>query len=332
MPDSPVVTTMREFKRLLAAREARQVQAMTARWMALESRLAAQIELLARVWLERFQAGEEVSQAALFRFERYQALLAQVQAELEGYAVYADGLIANGQREMLQLGIGHAGAAIDATTGGAVGFMRLPIEAVENMAGLLADGSPLRSLLLNAAKQAECADRMTSALLEGTALGWNPRKTARAMGDGLAGGMDQALTVARSEQLRVYREANRQAMAASGLVAEYMRLVTKDTRTCMACMVRDGERIAVERPLDEHPNGRCAQVPVVVGFEPPQWQSASDWFMTRSAEQQRAMMGTARWEAWRRGEFELSDLAQSVHGREFGPGLRSVALKALVNR
>lgn len=330
MPDSPVVNTMREFKRMLLAREARQVQVMAARWGMVEKRLMSLIELLAREWQARYADGLDVTQAALFRYERYQALLAQAQAEIAAYAEWAAGQISDEQLALMRLGIAHAGAAIDVTTGATIGFNRLPIEAVENMAGLLADGQPLRNLLLNRAKTAEMLDVMSSALLEGTALGYNPRKTARRMADGLARGLDQALTIARSEELRVYREANRRAMAASGLVNEYMRLVTKDTRACMACVVRDGERLPVGRALDEHPNGRCAQVPVVVGFEPPRWESASDWFMTRSAEQQRAMMGPARWEAWRRGEFELGALAQTVHGREFGPGLRRVPLKELV--
>lgn len=330
MADSPVVRLMQEFKRLLRARETAQVAAMTARWLAVERRLMGMIELLAREWQERMLAGQTISQGALFQYQRYQALLGQVQDELGVYAAWADGLITDEQAALARLGLEHAWSAIDMTTGASVGFTRLPVGAIENMAGLLADGSPLRSLLLNAAKQAELVDGMTNALLNGTALGWNPRKTARAMGDGLAGGLDQALTVARSEQLRVYREAGRQAYAASGLVDAYMRLVTKDTRTCMACLVRDGELIPVGRALDEHPNGRCAQVPVVTGYEPPQWTSASDWFRARGPEQQRDMMGARRWEAWQRGEFELSDLAQTAPGREFGPGLREVGLKELV--
>jgi hypothetical protein len=321
-----VVRIVEQFKRDLRAQEARQVAEMVRAWARLEDALMPNIELLARELAER---GTTVSQAALFRMGRYQTLMAQIQTQWGRYQAYALDEVTAGQRAYGILGIEHGVAAIRAS-GVAVSATRLPLEAVENLVGLLADGSPLRSLLMHAATQAEAVDGLTNALLQGTALGWNPRKTAREMADKLAGGLDQALTVARTEQMRPYRLMNLQQYRASGVVSGYRRLATRDTRVCLACLTRDGELIPLNREMDEHPNGRCAQVPVVIGAANPTWQTGQEWFRRQDEATQLSILGPGRFAAWQEGQFELSDLAQTRRDATWGDSLQVTPLADLI--
>ena len=77
-------------------------------------------------------------------------------------------------------------------------------------------------------------DRLGRTLIVGTAQGWNPRKTAARMKGDLAGGLQKALTIARSEQMRVYREATRAQYERSGVVSGQRRLSAHDDRVCPA--------------------------------------------------------------------------------------------------
>lgn len=330
MPDSNVIQVMDDFKVVLLNREAAQMDAMANRWLVLEQRLESSIELLARQMQERQQMGQPVSQGALLRLERYQELLAQINQEWAAYTTYALDTITMGQGQFGNLGVSHALGSLDAAAPGlGVGFDRLPVEAVENMVGLLGNGTPLHTLLLNEAVQAAAVDAMSNALLEGTAFGRNPRKTARLMADGLAGGLNQALTIARTEQLRVYRQAALQQYRASGVVEGYQRLATRDSRTCPACLALDGQTYPLGMEMPEHPNGRCTMVPLVVGFPPPTWQRGPEWLQSQSATVQQEILGKGRYEAWQRGDFALSDLATVQRSAEWGNSLQSTPLKDL---
>lgn len=330
-PESDVIRAMDEFKADLLNREAAQMDAMANRWLDLERRLSGQIELVARQMEERRQMGLPITQNAIFQLERWQDLLAQTQVEWERYAAYALDSITDGQAALGQLGITHAVGALEATAPGiGLTFRRLPVEAVQNMVGLLGNGSPLSTLLMNGATQADAVGAMMQALLEGTALGRNPRKTARLMQDGLARGLNQALNIARTEQLRVWRQMNRQMYQASGVVEGYYRLATRDDRVCKACLSRDGEEFLLEQEMAEHPSGRCAQVPKVRGFAPPTWQAGPQWLRAQPEATQRKVLGRDYFDAWQRGDFALSDLAQESFNTTWGGNLHPTPLKELV--
>src|SRR5690606_14899995 len=119
---------------------------------------------------------------------------------------------------LARLGVAHAENAIT-VQGVTAGFNRLPVEAVELMAGLAGNGSPLRQLLAQSWPLA--ADGLTNELVTGMALGYNPRKVARLMAQGATGSLDRMMVIARTEQLRVYRTANVSSYRASGVVTSY---------------------------------------------------------------------------------------------------------------
>jgi len=329
MPQSEVITVMEQFKRDLLTQEAGQLDAMTRAWLRVEQRLMPRIELLARELAEMKANGDVITQAKLFRLSRYQSLLNQFQVEWLRYQASAIDTITDAQRDLGRIGIAHAADVVQ-VSGVTATFTRLPVEAVENLVGLLGNGSPLQTLLLSNAVKAGAIDGLTTALLEGVALGINPRKVARRMADALAGGLNQALTTARTEQLRVYRQMNLQQYRASGVVESYRRLATKDDRVCPACLSRDGELIPLGREMDEHPNGRCAQVPVVIGIGSPQWQKGPDWFKNQPPEVQQNILGPGRYAAWKDNQFRFEDLATVRSSATWGGSLQTTPLADLV--
>jgi len=178
---------------------------------------------------------------------------------------------------------------------------------------------------------------MTQALMDGTALGWNPRKTARAAlgapglsSGGMARGLGRIMTIARTEQLRVYREASRMQYQASGVVDGYKRISAKDDRVCMACLIADGTFYPLSEPLADHPNGRCALIPCVKGVGRPEWQTGQAWFLEQSEDQQRQTMGAAKYAAWRAGKFDLTSLVQATDDPVWGPSIGVTPLRGLV--
>jgi hypothetical protein len=326
MADPRVVTVMREFKRDLLARETAQMSIMTRRWLQVEKALQGDLDALLRKADEWRKDGREPTRAMIMGEERYRSLIAQANAEARHYQDYAETVIANEQRRLGELGIEHATEAIRAA--GGVAFDILPRDAVEYMTGLCGDGSPLFSLLKGRAIAPDAVNGLTDALVKGIGAGYNPVKVARLMADGLAAGLQKALVIARTEQLRVYRTANVAEYRESGVVSSFKRMATKDKRTCLACLARDGEVIELGREMYDHPAGRCTQVPNIDGLPPTQFQTGAEWFAKQSTSEQREMLG-GYYDAWKDGQFKFSDLARTTHHDTWGDGLRVASLTEL---
>lgn len=326
MADPRVVVVMREFKRDLLAREATQMAVMTRRWLQIEKTLQADLDALLRK-ADQWRADGRAPTAAMIQGEaRYRSLIAQANAEVMRYQRYAQDVIMGQQRDMGELGIEHATEAIRAA--GGVAFDILPRDSLEYMVGLCGDGSPLFSLLKQRAIAPDAVAGLTDALVKGIGAGYNPTKVARMMQDGLALGLQKALVIARTEQMRVYRAANVAQYRESKVVNGFKRMATKDKRTCLACLARDGEIIELEREMYDHPNGRCTSVPNIEGLPPTEFQTGAEWFAKQSVQDQREMLG-GYYDAWKDGQFKFSDLARTTHNDTWGDGLRVPSLGEL---
>lgn len=327
---SQVIETITRFKAALLANEQAQMFQMAQRWLEVERAIEAQIAALAEEYARIRADGRTPSQRDLFAMTRYQSLLAQLQIELRKYTDYAEALIESQQRNYAQLAIQHAAAAIDASVTDAVGvrFDRLPIAATENMVGLAGDGSPLRQLLVDS--WPESAQAMTTELLRSTALGINPRETAHRMTNGTTRTLNRMLTIARTEQLRVYRETSRQAYQASGVVTSYRRLATRDSRTCAGCLAADGQEYELNNEFASHPNCRCALIPVVAGMPMPQpAETTEQWFNRQTEATQRGILGKGRFELWQSGQVGFRDFAAVRQSDTWGDAIVPATLGEL---
>jgi len=332
---------MREFKTGLIAREDSQMREMARRWLQIEDALDAQIAALADEFARRRESGETISQAALYRLERARRLRAQIRAEFEGYVQYADGTLERYQEGSGTLGIDHATQAIQLAyrEGGRIGayFDRLPIDAVQNVVGIAGDGQPLGDLLRqrmirdgDGVELAGVWERLTQTLVDGTALGQNPYKVARAMRDDLAGGLNKALVIARTEGLRPYREMSRSQYEASGVVEGQKRLATHDGDVCGACLADEGTLYGIHAIISDHPQGRCAGVPVVRGMPEVRWTAGEQWFTGQDEAIQRSILGNGRYEAWQERRFAFGNLVTHTDDRVWGAGITPTPLGQLV--
>lgn len=262
---SRIDAVLARFRQRIFDREATTIQRLTDSWLAVERALEPQMTALAYE-IEQLRAGGQViTQGKLVRLERYKALMAQARAEVEKYTAMTAGEIAQGQRAYWNDGFEYMDESmrllLTTPQGIALPFNRVPTEAVETTIGLSGDGTPLGELLMR--DYPETALKATETLVQGMAQGWNPRKTARALADAFAGNFQRALVVARTEQLRAFREVTAQTFARNADVLDgwYWSSALSAT-TCPICWGLHGSLHPVSEKMESHVNCRCVAVPL----------------------------------------------------------------------
>lgn len=177
-------------------------------------------------------------------------------------------------------------------------------------------------------------EQMRRALVQGVALGENPRQTARAMLDRAEstfnGGLTRATVIARTEMLDAHRSAAAASQFANeDVLAGWVWQATLDRRTCPSCLSKHGSvhDLAQVGPID-HQQGRCARLPKTktwaeLGFEgldepADVLPDAKAWFNALPEADQLAVMGPGRLALLRSGQIEWDDLAT----RRSTPGWR----------
>lgn len=311
----PLVLDVMEAQRaaLLRGDEAA-MREMAQRWLQVEQALQAQVDALA---LELANHQGPLTGAQLVRMRRYVTLQQQIAGELNKYAAYVEGDIrrrqlAAGLEAIEQSSLAISAAAADA--GIQLQFDRLPVASVERMVGLAGDGSPLRAVLADASRVGP--DALAQELITGTALGLNPREIARrAMRQGLGTSLTRMLAISRTEVVRVARQTTQDNYRNSKVVRKYRRVASKSRRTCVACLALDGQEYSLDVPFEEHVNGRCTMIPVLIRGEPVRFQTGREWFEQQPQAVQRQMMGKGRWEMWRDGQVSWNDLI-TIHENE----------------
>lgn len=302
MPEPLVITVMNRFKADLMRREAAQMRSMARRWRQTEAALLDQAELFALRVKENGLTASQLRDAR-FMLDRSQSLLRQARRDLAKYVDYAGPLIETGQRQAAAGGIQSANAAINAIASEAgvnIEFNRLPVAAVENMVGLAGDNSPLTTLLESS--YGAGVDGMFTELIRATALGKNPRETAaRMVREGYSQSLTRMLNIARTEQLRVFKEASLSAYRSSGVVISYLRLATRDTRACAGCLAADGWEYSLDVSFKSHASCRCTLIPNVEGFSSPQWEKGPEWFAGQPDTVQLKMLGPGRYKLYKEG-------------------------------
>lgn len=324
MSEPAVIVAVRQFKNGLMAREANEMAVMSARWVRLEDTLQKLINNLLKELADKRAAGIAVGDP--MQLERYTELLSQTRVQIARYTKWAADRIEGERAALVQLGATQASELITAAkvTGY---FNKLATSAIETMQAMLEANSPVQQLLTGVWPAS--ALNMSQALQDGIALGWGPRQTAKAMMDGLESGLQRVMTITRTEQLRAYRLATSQEYRDSNVVTGWMWVCSKNLNTCAACIAMDGSEHDLNEEFSDHPNGCCTSVPIVLG-EKPEWQTGDDWFKTLSAEQQRSILGDAKYEAWDNGKgFDFAQLAQTAHSDVWGDSVRVASLSEL---
>ena len=260
------------------------------------------------------------------RMERMKSLERQFLTSARKFTDAAGDTITESQRAAV--GLGRRGAEEAVTAGLPPGITtanlsrlgldwnRLPDDAFTNFVGIAADGKPIGNLLAPLGKEA--AEGVKDAIGTGIALGKGPRKTAQLVRVAAGMPLSKALLITRTETNRAFREATRLQYANNSQVVKgYRRRAAQSDRTCMACIALDGTLYALDEPLNEHPNGRCALVPDTITYQdlgldvemPPEPENARDWLGRQPEGTQRKVLGDTRYEAIQRGELHMGQLA-----------------------
>lgn len=205
----------------------------------------------------------------------------------------------------------------------------LPSESIETLLGFLRPDSRLTAKLTSDLGSFG-AQYMSDQLLEGIALGYNPRKIASTISRSLGVPLTYSLTNVRTAQLWSYREATRlNYINNSEIVQKWTWYASLDGRVCLSCVNQHGREYSLTVPLNDHHNGRCAQLPILRDF-PVNIQSGQDWFNNLPASEQQRRMGPAMYQAYRNGEFQFQELSKVYENDVYGEMLQQNSLRGMI--
>lgn len=176
---------------------------------------------------------------------------------------------------------------------------------------------------------ADAQEALRRELVRSVTVGDNPKVAARRMRQRVNGvfngGRNRALTIARTEQLDAYRRAAKVSDQLNKTVLEGWRWIAElGERTCRSCVAMHGREfpVNVDGP-DDHPNGRCARVPITkswadLGFpeldEPADLTpDAEEWFKGQPEEVQRKILTNRGYDEWKAGRYPME---QWTHQRQ----------------
>ena len=310
-----------EFDRLLNAQDASATKQLVRSYQSVSAQLVRDTEALTKI-----AQTQGLKPWQVMRMQRYRELQAQYIQNFDRYAEAAGNVISDRQRDAVNLARRGSeatviaglppGITMDNMANMGLGWNRLPDEAYRNFIGISATGAPLSELLQPIGPLT--AGRIRQTIGTGIALGYGPRKVARQVADTSGMALSRALLISRTEITRAHREASRlDYQNNSQLVKGYRRVATKADSTCVACIALDGTKYPLNEPLNEHPNGRCSMVPDVLDYadlgldverlpEPP---TARDWLENQPELVQRKDLKKARFDAWKKGDIQLNQLA-----------------------
>lgn len=264
------------------------------------------------------QSGQPVPLHWLYEQGRLNTTKALISGEINQYGALAKGTTIALKKKGVQLGEQSGLDQLDATLPEQTPYsFGVPSQgAIESIVGATQKGSPLADLF--AGFGSEAADRVGKILISAITLGDNPRKIARDVEDALDISRSRALTIARTEMLRAYRESALETYRANDDIVEgWLWMSALDARTCAVCISMHGSVHSLDEDLDGHPNCRCTKSPRVKGssFSP---LLGSDWFDDQSEAVQRQILGSnAAYEAYNDGA-SLSDFVGVNHDKDWG--------------
>lgn len=319
-----IVTLAQAHRRRLIARDDAELRRVTAAYGRIYRQMAAEAELLG---VDIADMGT-VTAAQIRKLERYQALLAQMQAELDKFASWLGYELPETARGMVDLAradtIGMLrGYGVRGT------FNNLPTEAIQALLGFLDPEGALYDRLSRLGEYT--ARRVGDMLLEGLTKGLNPRTVARQLvREGLGLGLTDALRMTRTVNLYSYREASRANYQANSDVVEgWIWWCELDDLACPACLSEHGSFHTLDETLNGHYNCRCTPLPKLIGMDGPV-TSSEDWFNQQSEAAQKKIMGKGMLAAYREGKITWGQLIGHHNDDVYGDMVTVPPLKDLV--
>lgn len=329
-------TVANRFRRQIADREPAAMARLMSAYRPVEADLLARIEAFTAKMVnwQAANPGQPIPPGWLFEQRRLQTLKTQLTSTLAGLTESVGGIVTDEQRAAVRAAERQAKAL-------GLDIFKLPTPAIRNLVGFTGDGAPLRELLDTLGPQA--GQIVEDALKVGVAQGWTPDRIAahaRRQLRGVAANDEtprlarRLATIARTETQRAFSEATRETYIQNG-VTHYRWLSSRQPgRTCAACWALDGQLFEVEKPMPKHVNCRCVMVPELNPFsEKPRdiVSSGETHFLKLSEEDQRRVLGDAKWAAYASGDVPtLEDFISVDSSPKWGESRREASLKELL--
>lgn len=309
-----------------------QITALVRAWVQAWDDLGPELEDAVAALLADFEAEGRVTAMNALRHKKLQDALKLAEDRIAELSEFMAETVSHGVDPAVKTGAFNEAELITAQlpdTADALalvqGFDRLPLEAMDAITLRTTERIHALSQPLSQSMQAA----LRAELVRGVSVGANPRVTARRIMDRTQGrfngGLTRAMTIARTETLDAYRAGAQVADEGNAdLLDAWIWTASLSGRTCAACIAKHG----TEYPLDEpgplgHQNCRCARTPKAkswadLGFPGiPEVKSAvpdgEAWFNNLTPDSQRLLLGKGRYEAWKAGDFPMSQWAQLKH-------------------
>lgn len=351
MTTSRLQRAIAKFRADLLAQEASTMRTLDAAHRHVLAAIEPALNRLFDQMVEQLANGEKIPASWLYEANRLTAIKKLISQEMTQFAVLSQMQVSSLKRIAADLGAQAATEFLHASKPPDVAWsFGVPNpKAIADLVATTQAGSPLADLFSGFG--AEAADEAANALLRGVALGKNPRAIAPEVQDALGISRDRALTIARQESLRCYKNSSTETYRANDDVVEQWRWTCAlSIRTCSACIAMDGTIHDLSEDLESHVCCRCSPVPVTRSWEDilsdagidtsvlddipdtrPVLPSGADWLNSQDEATQKQILGP-RYTGWKNGDFSLSDTVAHKHDPDWGRSIGVKPLKALVKK
>jgi SPP1 gp7 family putative phage head morphogenesis protein len=311
---SSIITAARDFRAEVLRGDRDMLRQLSNAYSRIDKSLNRQFRELMRD-IERAQRdGKTVNRDWLRRSLRYQSLIRQVRVEVSAYSLGVSRFVEAKQSQAFDLGQDHAAELIQRAA--EISFARLPTGAIQELVGVMQNGSPLSKVLDRLGGDA--AAEIKNALIEGIASGKGVSPIARRLQSVIDVPRWKALQIARTETMRAYRESSLQTYAEnSDVLNGWVWTSTLSTRTCAACWALHGTFFPLSKQFfPAHVSCRCTSIPSVKGSK-TNVQSGSVAFAELPADQQQTILGPSRYEMYASGT-SLDDFVILTRDKDWG--------------
>lgn len=335
-----------KFAADLAAGEQAAADQILAAHAAAYGRIRIEMDTLMAKVAQAKAAGDVPSPAWLYQQQRLKSVLDATKVEIAQFAQYASVTATKQQASAVGAALAHAKkltvqATAESLPGITGSFIHLNPANMKAIVGFLGDGSPLADLVNTLPLLT--SEQVRQALTTGIGLGKGPEWMTRQVDLALDMPRHRAETIMRTESQRAYRYVSQATYKANAHVLDgWTWLAHLDALTCPCCVLMDGTEHTVDSTLDGHPRCRCAMVPRTQSWDDllgggtglddtrPPIRNGKAWFTAQPPHIQQAILGKAKFQAWKQGAIHLDDVVARVDSPGWGTMRRERSLREIV--
>src|SRR5579885_1387173 len=244
-----------QHRAAIIARDVAFANQITAQYQALWQRISARLQVLTKQIGDAQRTGQPVKISWLYEQRRLQGFLSEVQSEITKFASYTQQAVQAQMFQTAQIGAHDSLLLLDNDLGKVFGsFNRLPSEVIRQAVYNLETDAHLAKLCKSFSPQA--VDSVKKRLVAAVALGENPRAIAKDIQQALSVPLSRALTIARTESIKAYRDSSLNIDRANADVVRGWTWLAAPG-ACPFCESMNGTHHDLSESLDSHPNCRC---------------------------------------------------------------------------